>query len=123
MLHLPLHIRVHQWRYRKNVDVHTDVEVYCIYRVFGSIPSVTLRNGAPHIVQIHSGVGIIFSMYFMHRQQSGCEKNESKRTLRRAVEIPSHRKLPTPRQSASNIDRLCAIWRNIQGEEPDRKLS
>jgi hypothetical protein len=49
--------------------------------------------------------------------------NESERTIRRAVEMPSHRIFPTPRRSASNSDFFCATtWRDIQGEEPDRKL-
>jgi hypothetical protein len=73
------------------------------------------------LIQIHhvhyrdgccGGEGIIGRMYFMY--------------LRRTMEIPSHHKLPTPRQSASNNSEsniLNVIWRNIQGEEPDRKFS
>jgi hypothetical protein len=66
---------------------------------------VHYRNGC------HGGEGIIWGMYFMHHQQmsqSGCEINERKRTIRRAVEILSRRKLPTARQSASNSDLLYA---------------
>src|ERR1700730_13649898 len=55
--------------------------------------------------------------------QSGCEINGGKQTIRQAMEIRSHRKLPIPRQSASNSDLLYATWRNIEGEEHDRKLS
>jgi hypothetical protein len=62
-------------------------------------------------------------MYFMYHQQSGCEMNKSKRTLRRAMESPSHRKLPTLRQSASNSDNFSATRRDIQDEEPDRERS
>jgi hypothetical protein len=42
-----------------------------------------------------------------------------------AMEIPSYHKSPTPHQSASNYksETLNVIWRNIQGEGPDRKLS
>ena len=53
----------------------------------------------------------------------GCEINESKWTIRRAMDTPSHCKLPTARQSASNSNLLYTTRGNIQGEEPDRKLS
>ena len=88
--------------------------------LFSSIPSVTYTIATAAMAERASFwecTSCIVNKY----PQSGCEINERKRTIRRVVEIPSHRKLPTARQSASNSDLYS--WRNIQREEPDRKLS
>jgi hypothetical protein len=98
-------------------DILVDELCHVVLVQFHPPRQVHYRDGC------HGGEGIIWGIYFMHHQQSGCEMNESKRTLRRAMETPSHRKLPTLRRSASNSDLLDATWRDIQGEEPDRERS